>query len=175
MLKKILLSVLAVVILFLGYVATQPSHYELSRELKINAPAAKIFPYPNNSNLMNSWGPWKEMDPTVQMSTSGPAEGVGACSSWTSTGRMGVGKATITESVANDHVTTMIEYTKPKMTQTSSMSLRADGEGTIARWSVQGEKNFIGKIMCTFVSMDKMVGPMFEKGLNNLKAEAEKS
>ena len=175
MLKKILLAVLVVVLLFLGYVAMQPGHYQLSREIKINASADKIFPYLNNSKLMQTWGPWHDMDPTVEMTMSGPSEGVGACTSWTSKGRMGVGKATITESAPNDHVTTLIEYTTPKMVQTSSMTLRVDGNGTIATWTVQGEKNFISKIMCTFVSMDKMVGPMFEKGLSNLKSQVEKN
>jgi hypothetical protein len=32
----------------------------------------------------------------------------------------------------------------------------------------------MSKIMCLFLSMDKMVGPDFEAGLANLKAAAEK-
>jgi hypothetical protein len=36
-----------------------------------------------------------------------------------------------------------------------------------------GKNGFLGKAMCMFMSMDKMVGGDFEKGLANLKAAAE--
>lgn len=173
MLKKILLGLVLVMLLFAAFVVTRPGHYHMVRELKMNAPADKIFPYLNSSKLMDSWGPWREVDPSMQMTLSGPAEGVGAVSSWNSKGQMGTGKATIVESVPNDHVTTKIEYTQPAMTQMSTMSIRSEGEGSIVSWSVDGEKNFIFKAMCVFRSMDKMVGPMFEKGLSNLKAKVE--
>lgn len=173
MLKKILLGLVVVILLFAGFVATRPSHYHMVRELKMNATPDKIFPYLNSSKLMDSWGPWREVDPSVQMSMSGPEQGVGAVSSWDSKGQMGTGKATIVESVSNDHVTTKIEYTRPPMTQMSTMSIRGDGDGSIVSWSVDGDKNFIFKAMCVFRSMDKTVGPLFEKGLSNLKAKVE--
>ena len=173
MLKKILLGIAVIVLLFAGFVTTRPSHYHMARELAINAPAAKIFPYINSSKLMDSWGPWREVDPSMQMTLSGPEEGVGAVSSWDSKGNMGTGKATIIESVLNDHVSTKIEYTRPSMTQMSTMSIRSDGKGSIVSWSVDGDKNFIFKAMCIFRSMEKTVGPLFEKGLSNLKAKAE--
>ena len=40
---------------------------------------------------------------------------------------------------------------------------------------MEGQCNFISKIMQVFVTMDKMVGPDFEAGLANLKAAAEKT
>ena len=39
--------------------------------------------------LMNAWNPWSEIDPQVQMSFSGPEEGVGSKTSWNSEGEMG--------------------------------------------------------------------------------------
>jgi hypothetical protein len=39
---------------------------------------------------------------------------------------------------------------------------------------MSGPSAFITKLMGVFVSMDKMVGPDFEKGLASMKAVAEK-
>jgi hypothetical protein len=36
-----------------------------------------------------------------------------------------------------------------------------------------GQNNFVGKAFCLFMSMDKMIGGQFEKGLADLKAVVE--
>ena len=38
---------------------------------------------------------------------------------------------------------------------------------------MSGHQNFIEKAMCLFVSMDKMIGGEFEKGLAQMKSVAE--
>ena len=40
-------------------------------------------------------------------------------------------------------------------------------------WTMTGEKTFMVKGMGFFRSMDRMIGPDFEKGLEQLKAAAE--
>jgi uncharacterized protein YndB with AHSA1/START domain len=177
MLKKIGLGVLAVVVLFLGYVAAQPADYTVSREITINAPAEKIFPYLNSSKLADQWGPWKEVDPQAQMVFSGPDEGVGAKTSWDSSGQLGTGSATIVNAVPNQRVDIKLEYSKPmSMTQDSVYSIKpAEGGQHVVAWTVQGKNSFMGRVMCVFMDMDKMVGGMFEKGLSNLKNQVEKS
>ncbi len=40
-------------------------------------------------------------------------------------------------------------------------------------WKVDGQNNFVGRLMCIFMNMDKMVGGMFEKGLAKLKTTVE--
>ena len=39
---------------------------------------------------------------------------------------------------------------------------------------MSGPMPFISKVMSVFMSMDRIIGRDFEKGLANLKAEAEK-
>lgn len=41
-------------------------------------------------------------------------------------------------------------------------------------WTLGGPKTFMTKVMSIFTSMDKMVGPDFEKGLRQLKDVAER-
>jgi hypothetical protein len=39
---------------------------------------------------------------------------------------------------------------------------------------MRGPMPFVSKLMSVFMSMDKMIGKDFERGLSQLKAEAEK-
>lgn len=176
MIKKIGLAVAAIVAVFLGYVATRPSDYVISREIAIDAPAQRIFPYLNNSKLAEQWGPWTEVDPEAKMTYSGPDSGVGSRASWDGGKQLGTGSATIVESVPDRRVGIRLEYVKPmNMTQDAEYSIRPEGAQSVVTWKVQGRNNFVGRLMCVFMDMDKMVGGMFEKGLQNLKSLVEKS
>ena len=174
MFMKIFGAVAALIALLLVYAAVQPSEYFIARETVVKAPAEAIFPHINNSKKANDWMPWAASDPAIKMSFSGPDEGVGSTSSWDSTGQMGQGQAAVTESVPNQKVVTQLTYKKPmEMSQVAEMTLTPASEGTVVRWSVKGHNNFIGRLMCVFMDMDKMVGGEFEKGLAKLKTTVE--
>jgi uncharacterized protein YndB with AHSA1/START domain len=174
MITKILIVLGIVIAGLLIYAAAKPSGMFISRELLVKASPQVIFPFLNNSRKANEWMPWAEIDPKVTMSYAGPEEGVGSVSSWESTGQMGVGKAEVVESVANQRVKTRLTYTKPMaMSQLAEFSLNPTPEGTVVRWSVSGNTPFVGRLFCIFMSMDKMVGGQFDKGLTELKDKVE--
>lgn len=175
MLKKISLSLVLVVAIFLAYVAfiMSPRMY-FSREIVINATPDKIFPHINDSKKADAWMPWSESDPKMKMTYSGPAEGVGAKSNWTSDGDMGTGEALVIESKPNEVVKTQLTYTIPMtMQQLATISLIPKDGSTLVRWEIEGETPFVGRIFCFFMNMDKHMGPLFDKGLSKLKAIAE--
>jgi uncharacterized protein YndB with AHSA1/START domain len=174
MFKKIGLALLTGIVIFLGYVALKSPEYVVSRQITIDAPAENIFPYLNHSKLAQKWGPWMEIDPQAKMTYSGPDAGVGARTSWTGGKQLGTGSATIIESVPNQRVGVRLEYEEPMpMTQKSEYLIQASGSRSVVTWKVQGANSFLGRLMCTFMNMDKMVGGMFEKGLSNLKTLVE--
>jgi hypothetical protein len=53
-------------------------------------------------------------------------------------------------------------------------TLEPKGDATNVTWAINGTANYISKVMCVFVNMDKMTGKDFETGLANLKTIAEK-
>lgn len=174
MIAKIAGALAVIVAGFLVFVALQPADYTISRQITINAPVEKIFPYLNNSKLAEKWGPWTEEDPEAKMVYSGPDEGVGSKASWDSPGKLGTGSATIVETIPNEKVGIKLEYTKPMtMIQDAEYLVQNNGSQTVVTWKVSGKNTFPGRVMCFFINMDKMVGSMFEKGLANLKALAE--
>lgn len=173
MLRKILVGLVVLVGVLAVYVAFQPAHYSVSREKLIKASPEVIFPHINNSQKMNDWMPWKDQDPNLQMSYSGPAEGVGSVSSWSGE-KMGDGQSEVVESIPNQKVTSKLTYTRPMdMKQMAIVTLTPSAEGTNVKWEIEGENSFLGRFMCLFANMDKMVGGEFEKGLAKLQATVE--
>jgi len=170
----VVILVLLILAIFI-YAAFQPNQMNISREMFLKANPSSIFPYINNTKKADEWMPWSEIDPGVKTSYSGPIEGVGSISSWVSSGKMGVGHAVIVESLINKLVKTKLTYEKPfAMGQLAEISLLEKSDGTIVKWSVTGENNFIGRIFCLFMNMDKVVGGQFERGLSKLKILVEK-
>jgi uncharacterized protein YndB with AHSA1/START domain len=174
MVIKVLVVLAVLMAGFFIYVAVQPSEYLIARETVVKASPEAIFPHINNSKKMNDWMPWKEHDPQVVTTFSGPEEGVGSTSSWNSPGQMGEGEAVVLESQPNKLVKTRLSNKRPfKMEQLAEVSLEPVAEGTKVRWAVSGNNTFMGRLMCVFINMDKMIGGQFEKGLSNLKATVE--
>jgi uncharacterized protein YndB with AHSA1/START domain len=171
MAKKILLAFAVIIGAILIFASTRPNELSIARELTLKASPEVIFPYLNNSQKSNEWMPWKDMDPALKMSYSGPEEGVGSQASWESTGKMGVGKSEIIESVPNRLVKTQLTYVKPMvMSQLAQMELEPTANGTKVRWSVVVPQNLLTKVASMFMNMDKMIGGNFEQGLQKLQA-----
>ena len=187
MLKKIIYIAISGLGALLLYVAFQPNEFVIARETYIEATPEVIFPFINNSKLANEWMPWQETDPGAVMVYSGPEEGVGSTTKWDSKGQMGTGQALVVESIPNKIVKTQLNYTHPmQMEQLAEISLIPVSEATAAtettsatlavtqvRWQVTGKNNFVGRLFCLFLNMDKVVGSQFELGLAKLKQRAE--
>ena len=66
---------------------------------------------------------------------------------------------------------------KTPMESTNQVYLKlAENNGkTTVTWQMAGASKFPFNAMGAFVSMDKMIGPDFEKGLNSLKSLVEET
>lgn len=174
MLKKVLIGLAAVLVVFLIVVAIQPSTYHVSRSLAIAVAPATVFPHVNNLHQWAAWNPWEKLDPNMKMSYEGPEAGVGASYSWIGNNDVGEGKMTITESKLNESIRFKLEFFKPMAGVSDTLfTFKPQGNQTEVTWAMSGENNFIGKAFCLFMSMDKMIGGQFEQGLAALKSIAE--
>jgi hypothetical protein len=172
--KKALVALVGVVVIFVVVVAMQPAGFHLERSVISKAPPAVLFDYVNDLHKMPEWSPWAAMDPNQKITYAGPAIGVGSSYTWVGE-KTGEGKQTITESVPNQKVTTKLEFLKPmEATNVATFTLKPAAGGTTVTWSMDGERDFISKAFGLFVSMENMVGPQFEQGLAKLSAVSEK-
>ena len=173
-LKIILIAIPTIIVVFLIIVAMQPSSYRVARSLVIAAPPDAVFPHMNELKKWEAWNPWGKADPNIKLTYGGQASGVGASYSWAGKNEVGEGRATITESRPSKSVKYKMEFFKP-MSGTSEMefTFKPQGKQTEVTVTVSGEKGFMAKAFCLFVSMDSMIGGKFEKGLADLKTIAE--
>ena len=168
-------GVLAVIGL-LVYAATFPDTFQVQRTQRINASPEKVFPLINNMHAMNTWNPFSEADPEIKITYTGPESGNGARYEWTGNSKVGQGSIEIIDVAAPSRVALKLDMLKPiEGHNTVVFTLAPNGPGTDVTWAMSGERPFIGKVMDAVFNMDRMVGSQFEKGLDKLRAIAEKA
>ena len=175
MLKKILIGLTVVIAVFLIVVATRPNEFKLSRSTVINASPTEVFPQVNNFHNWKKWSPWAKLDPDMGFSFEGPDSGVGAVYDWYGNKQVGAGRITLTENRPPELVVLRLDFLKPRESVSKTeFTFVPEGAGTAVTWTMSGEMDFISKAVCMFMSMEKTMGPYFEKGLAQMKAEVEK-
>jgi hypothetical protein len=172
--KIILIALAALVVLFVIVVALQPAAYQVARSTSVAAAPSAVFGHVNDLRKFQDWSPWAGIDPNCKYTFEGPDAGTGAAFSWTGNAAVGAGKMTITDSRPSDLIRVHLDFYKPFAgVGETEYSFKAEADKTVVTWTMSGKKNFITKGIGLFVSMDKMLGPQFEKGLDRLKTIAE--
>lgn len=174
MLKILGILLLVGVAVIVGMALTQPPTFQVVRQVTIQAAPEKIYPFLDDFHQWSAWSPWEKLDPAMKRTFGGPDSGVGATYAWEGNSDVGAGRMEVKEAVAPSKVGIQLDFLKPfEAHNTADFTLTPQGGGTEVVWTMNGNHNFMSKVMCVFVSMDKMVGKDFEKGLANLKAAAE--
>ncbi len=174
MLKKVLIGLGLLVVVLAVMIALQPPTYRVNRTITISAPASVVFDQVNDFHKWEGWSPWAKLDPAMKLTYEGPASGVGAKYEWSGNNDVGQGRMTILESRPGDLVRIKLEFLKPiASVSDTEFSFKSEGNQTAVVWSMAGENDLMSKAMQVFVSMDKMVGGDFEKGLAAMKTVSE--
>jgi carbon monoxide dehydrogenase subunit G len=174
MLKKILIGLAALVLIFVVVVALQPSEFRVERTAQVSAPPAAVFAQVNDLRKWNAWSPWAKLDPQAKVSFEGPEAGQGAAMTWAGNDKVGEGKMTIVESKPDEAVKLKVDFVKPfEGTSNSDFALKPDGAGTAVTWAMSAHHNFMEKAFCLIMNGKKMIGDDMDKGLAQLKAAAE--
>lgn len=174
MFSKILLGLGFVVIVLAVVISLQPADFRITRSITINAAPPAAFAQVNDFHRWKEWSPWAKIDPEMKEAYEGPAAGKGAIYTWVGNSKVGEGRMTITDSRPHELIQINLEFIKPiAAVNTTEFSFKPEGAGTAVSWVMYGKNNFIAKAMSLVMNMDKMVGPDFEKGLQQLKAVTE--
>lgn len=148
--------------------------YTVERRTTIDAPPSAIYPHVEDLHAWQAWSPWEDLDPDLDRTYTGPDKGVGASYAWSGNRKAGQGSMTITEASPDQAVACDLAFVKPfKSESKMRMTFAPKGDQTEVVWTLTGPQTLMTKIMGIFTSMDKMIGPDFEKGLARLKATAE--
>ena len=169
--KKVLVLLAGLVVLVLAVGFVLPDRFTLARSIEIAAPPAQVFAQVADFHAWRAWDPWTQNDDSLSYTYEAPP-GVGHTQRWTSR-RSGQGAFTVTESVPGERLVIEMDFgSLPRPSSTFVFAATAAG-GTRVTWRMDGENglrplgNYMGLLM------DGFVGPMYETGLNNLKARVE--
>lgn len=149
--------------------------FEVVRSAEIDAPADRVFALIERFKSWTEWSPWEGMDPNLERTYTGPETGVGSQYAWRGNRKVGEGRMEITAVEPASRVELDLHFLKPiKAENVTIFELEPSTNGsTTVTWRMRGEQKGLMKLMGKIWKIDKMVGPDFEKGLEQLKSAAE--
>ena len=174
MITAILITLAALVAVFLAVVASRPNRFRISRSATIAAPPAIVFDQVNDLRRFQDWSPWAKRDRNARTTFEGPRAGTGAVFKWAGNKEVGEGIMTVVESQPYELVRFRLEFLKPfAATNTAEFTFTPEAGQTRVTWSMFGESRFFCKAIGLFINMDELCGRDFEKGLASMREIAE--
>ena len=175
MLKKVALGCFGlIVLLFLVVMAAAlflDRSYAVQREVLIDGTPAAIHAYTGDLVQWAEWSPWIDADPTIVVTLGDQTTGVGASQSWTSA--QGPGELTFTKSTPESTTYDMtINFGGNELHSQAWLDAAAEGASTRLTWRIEGTFDFFaGGFLAA--AADPMIGPLYDHGLQKLKAKVE--
>ena len=173
-LKWSIIIILTVVVLGTVVGLILPKDYDFNRSVVIDAPPEAIHAILDDLRRWPEWEPWKDADPTIEVTFGEKTTGVGAHQSWTS--KDGKGELTITKSDPQSGIEfdmAFIMGEDKRIPSVGKLLFTKEGNQTRVTWSLKGNMDIpvVGGFLAA--TMDKAAGAEFEKGLAKLKRAVE--
>lgn len=170
--KILLMAVGILAALFLIVAAFLPASYAVERSIEINQAPEVVFEHVVDFNHYLQWNPWSKMEPGAKNIISGTQKEVGASWKWEGD-TVGTGSLTIEKIEPNKTIQSKLAFIAPYQSQASdNWTFEPTANGTKATWHNTGELPYpVMRYMG--LMMESMLGPQFEQGLRDLKAQCE--
>ncbi|HYH35318.1 MAG TPA: SRPBCC family protein [Nocardioides sp.] len=147
--------------------------YTVTRSVEVEADLATCHRLVDDFHEWQKWSPWEDVDPHLQRTFSGPDAGVGARYAWSGNRKAGQGSMEIVGSTPEE-IRVHLVFEKPwKAENPVTFRFTPTGSTTRVTWTMSGENRGAAAVFAKLVSMDKLLGKDFERGLARLKASAE--
>lgn len=147
--------------------------FSITRDIMIAAPRERVYALVDDLREWERWSPWEALDPSMSHEYTGPDRGVGARHCWVGNKDAGEGEMLITDS-SPDGVSLDLHFVKPFRAQNAvRIGLEEVDAGTRAVWTMTGRQNPLMKVLFAVMRVENRLGKDFERGLAQLKAQAE--
>ncbi len=167
--KRILGILLLLIVISLIAAAFLPKDIHVERSRTIKAPAASVFNQVNTLKNWNNWSPWLEEDPDMKTTYAGASAGKGASYSWDGP-IVGGGELTISDSVPFKSIKTALTFDQGNGNGTWTFTDK--GSETEVVWAMDTRMEWPTNLFG--LTMDGMLGPQFERGLQNIETHLTK-
>ncbi|MBI2258271.1 MAG: SRPBCC family protein [Flavobacteriia bacterium] len=176
--KRILLFLLTLVILFLIIAIFIKKEYRVEREIKISQPLEKVFSYVKLLKNQNEYSKWAGLDPGMKKFYKGKDGEKGFISGWKSKkSDVGSGEQEIINIIENKQIDYEIRFKEPfESTSNARLSLNSISSNECrVVWSFDGKMNYPMNLMLLFMDFETMIGNDLQYGINKLKRIIEKN
>ena len=172
-LKGIGIFIVALIAIYVVLGLVGPSEYRVARSIKIDAPVEVVFDQTSKFSNWAAWSPWAAEDPEAKYTIEKDEQIVGAKMGWD--GKIsGKGSMTITEIVANEKTIYALSFVEPWVMSSVGGFIYTQEDGLVnVEWYDEGNIPFSQRPMMMFMDLEEMMGPMFERGLEDIKKIAE--
>lgn len=145
------------------------STFQVQRSATLPATPDAVYARIADFHRWTEWSPWEGMDPDLARTYTGPDSGVGATYAWSGNRKAGAGEMSITAAEPQRRIELNLNFIKPFRSNNTTVFDLEDRDGqTHVTWTMTGPKSLMAKVMGIFVSMDKLIGKDFERGLEAL-------
>lgn len=175
--KKALIIIGITLAVILIVAAVLPSSSFVERTVVIDAPVEVVFDQVNDLKKNFNWSPWVEYDPDMEVEWGDVTSGTGASYSWSGNSDVGSGTLTIVESIENELIKNNVDFGDMGIGKAIYKFKTLENESGKTKqvevsWGIESQLDWpLGRYFGLF--MDGLIGPDFEKGLNNLKVVSE--
>lgn len=171
-LKIVLMAVGVLAALFFLVAAFLPASYAVERSIEINKAPEVVFEQVADFNNYLKWNPWAKMEPAAKNTIAGTQKEVGASWKWEGQ-EVGMGSLTIEKIEPHKAIHSKLAFIAPYQSRASdSWTFEPTANGTKAIWHNTGELPY-PMMRYMGLMMEGMLGPQFEQGLRDLKAQCE--
>lgn len=147
--------------------------YTVTRSVDVDRDPATCHALVDDFHVWARWSPWEDVDPDLRRTYSGPDRGVGARYAWSGNRKAGRGSMEIVGSTP-EQIDVRLVFEKPwKADNPVAFRFEPTGAATRVTWTMTGDNRGVAAVFAKVVTMDKLLGNDFEKGLSRLKAVAE--
>jgi hypothetical protein len=172
-LKKALLALVVLIALLAAVGFLLPSHYRVERSVMIDAQPEAIYPHLATLKSWPEWTAWNtQRYPDMKNTFSGPESGAGATYAWDGK-EVGLGKIALTAADPNRGVEYDLDFQNGQYLSKGKVTMEPTGNAVKVTWVNEGDLGANPVSRYFGLMMDRMMGPDFETGLNNLKQRAE--
>ena len=175
--KNMLLTLAAIVIIILVLAAIVPSDFEVEREVTINRSNTEVFEYTKYLKNQEKFSVWAKMDPNMKREFTGVDGTAGFISAWESDNPdVGKGEQEITKVYDGKRIDYQLRFLEPfESTSNAYMIFNGlDSITTSIKWGFEGGMPYPMNIMLLFMNIEEDLGAQLATGLTQLKTILEK-
>jgi hypothetical protein len=176
-LKIVGIAVLALIVVAVVTISFMSPKAHMDRSIVVNGSPASVLEEFSNFQKFNVWSPWSKMDPQAKYTFEGPESGVGAKMSWEGP-KSGIGSQETVEYEPGKRVRNLMKFDMMEGAMFSEIFVEAVPEGTKVTWTYDQDVSGTGPMNAAIgkffgASMDGMMGPQYEEGLEAMKKIVE--